>query len=434
MKIWIIGIGMGSEATMTTQAVEAIEGADVLIGARRMLDSAQELRAAKDLTAAEEVEAIAPSAIVEAVQARGDAEQFVVLCSGDTGFYSLATSMARTIEERLPQVPVEFIPGITTVQYLAAKLGRPWQNVALASAHGTTCNVIGLVLSHDEVFLLTGGDLTPQTIIDELVKCGLGSCYVAVAERLSYDDERITQDKAAKLAGQAFDSLSALWISHGPLCDLEVAPFAGSLGIPDELFIRGEVPMTKRDIRALCTSKLRVHADEVVWDIGAGTGSISIEVACMQPTARVYAIEFKEVGCELIGLNRSRFGAYNVTVVQGRAPEALEGLPAPDAAFIGGSAGGMAQIIDTVLAANPRARIVISAITLETIAQTQTILAELTERGTIGDYKATLVSVATSRKVGDYHLMGAENPIYIFEAQGQIVSEQVDAPADAQEQ
>lgn len=418
MNIWIVGIGMGGPSTMTVQATQAICDADVLVGAQRMLESAQAVRTAAGKEAAAELKAISPNAIVNAIEARGDAERFAILCSGDTGFYSLATSVVRAIRERLLQTDVEVIPGLTTVQYFASRLGRPWQSVALASAHGKTCNVIGLVLSHDEVFLLTGGDLTPQTIIDELVDCGLGSCFVAVGERLSYDDERITEDTAAKLAGTAFDSLSAIWISHGPLRDIEVAPYAGFPGIPDDAFIRGDVPMTKRDIRALCTSMLRVGADEVMWDIGAGTGSISIEAACMQPTARVYAIEFKDVGCELIGLNRVRFGAYNVTVVQGRAPEALADLPAPDVAFIGGSTGGLEAIVEAVLAANPRARIVISAITLETVAQTQTLLAELAERGAIADYQATQISVANSRKVGRYHLMTAENPIFVFEAQG----------------
>lgn len=416
--IWIVGIGMGDASTMTAQAAQAIQDADVLVGAKRMLESAQAARMAAGKEAAAELKAISPNAIVNAIEAADDAERFAILCSGDTGFYSLATSVTRTINERLPHANVELVPGITTVQYFASKLTKPWQSVALASAHGKTCNVLGMVLSHEQVFLLTGGELTPQTIIRELADCGLGFCEVAIGERLSYEDECITTGTAAELLEREFDSLSAIWISRGQLCDDEVAAYAGFPGIPDDAFIRGAIPMTKRDIRALCTSKMRVANDEVVWDIGAGTGSISIEAACMQPTARVYAIEFKEEGCSLIEQNRVRFGAYNVTVVQGRAPMALVNLPAPDVAFIGGSTGGLAQIVDAVLAANKQARIVISAITLETIAQTQALLADLAERGAIDGYQATQISVATSHEAGRYHLMTAENPILVFEAHG----------------
>ncbi len=436
MRIQIVGIGMGNVSSMTMQAAQAIQQADVLVGAQRMLESAQDARKAAGIEAAAELKAISPNAIANALanalETQGNAGRFAILCSGDTGFYSLATSVTRTIRERLPQAEIEIIPGITTVQYFASKLGRPWQSVALASAHGKTCNVLGMVLSNEQVFLLTGGELTPQTIIRELSDCGLGTCDVAIGERLSYEDEHITIGTVADLVGREFDSLSAIWISRGPLCDSEVAPYVGFPGIPDEAFIRGNVPMTKRDIRALCTSKMRVARDEVVWDIGAGTGSIAIEAACMQQSARVYAIEFKSEGCELIRLNRARFGAYNVTVVEGRAPEALADLPAPDVAFIGGSTGGLPQIVDTVLAANPHARIVISAITLETVAQTQTLLAELAERGAIDDYQATQISVASSRKAGRYHLMTAENPIFVFEARGVAVQNSASSCASSQ--
>ncbi|MBE6463889.1 MAG: precorrin-6y C5,15-methyltransferase (decarboxylating) subunit CbiE [Eggerthellaceae bacterium] len=425
MVIKIVGIGMGDTSTMTAQAAQAILDADVLIGAQRMLESAQAARSAAGKDIATELKAISPNAIVSAIESIGDVGCFAILCSGDTGFYSLATSVIRTINERLPRADIELIPGITTVQYFASRLAKPWQSVALASAHGKTCNVLDMVLSHEQVFLLTGGELTPQTIINELAGCGLGFCEVAVGERLSYEDERITTGTAAELVGHGFDSLSAIWISRGQLCDDEVAAYAGFPGIPDDAFIRGTVPMTKRDIRALCTSKMRVANDEVVWDIGAGTGSVSIEAACMQPSARVYAIECKEEGCTLIEQNRVRFGAYNITVVRGRAPEALNGLPAPDVAFIGGSTGGLAQIVDTVLAANRKARIVISAITLETVAQTQALLANLAEHGIIDGYQATQISVATSREAGRYHLMTAENPIFVFEAHG-IAAQETD--------
>ena len=418
MKIYIVGIGMGSTHTLTLAAQTAIVEADLLLGAARMVQSAQQLRLEAGCQPAKQSEAIAPKAIATAIADAGDVALCVVLCSGDTGFFSLASSVRDVLGEEFPQAAVETLPGITTVQYLAAKLGRPWQQVRLGSAHGRDCNVLGLVLSNPEVFLLTGGEQTPATIIEMLCKCGLGSCQIVVGERLSYEDERITHSNAEGLLGKPFDALSAIWISHGPLVDEAVQDYVGVGGIPDEAFIRGEVPMTKRDVRALCTARLHPARGEVVWDVGAGTGSVSIEAACMQPFARVFAVETKPQGCRLIEENRSKFGAYNVQVVEGRAPEALEGLPAPDAAFIGGSTGGLEQIVRYILTANSGARLVITAVTLETIAQTSRLLNALQHEGLLGEYQAMQIAAASTRKAGNYHLMQAENPIMIFEAAG----------------
>ncbi|MBR2522314.1 MAG: precorrin-6y C5,15-methyltransferase (decarboxylating) subunit CbiE [Coriobacteriales bacterium] len=416
MRISLVGIGMGSAGTVTAQACEAIEGADVLIGAGRMLQAALEL--ASNPEGKKLVDAISPGDIASAIEALDDDTRVGIICSGDTGFYSLAQTIRKALGALSPKPEIELIPGITTVQCMAAKLGRPWQGVKLASAHGRSCNFLGTVLANGESFFLTGGSATPATMIAELVESGLGELQVAVGERLSYADERILCGKASELLDEEFDSLAAIWITRGELADEEVAPFIGFSGIPDELFTRGKAPMTKQEVRALVTSKLRPQRGETVFDVGAGTGSVAIETAGLNPFAHIFAIEKEPEACELIEVNRRRFGTFNVQVVEGRAPEAFEGLPAPDAAFIGGSTGDFGAIIDRLLELNPSVRIVATAVTMETVSQATDAFGKLTEQGKVANFSATQVGVTRTRQAGRYHLLSPESPIYIFEAQG----------------
>ena len=179
-------------------------------------------------------------------------------------------------------------------------------------------------------------------------------------------------------------------------------------------FERAEVPMTKEEVRVLAVSKLRISSDATVWDVGAGTGSVSVECALAAPEGRVFAIERNSEACGLIARNAERFGASNVFVVEGCAPGALAGLPAPDCVFVGGSAGRIAEIIDAALDANPQARIVVSAIVIETLSGT---LDALRARGMKGA-DVVSVSAARARQVGSSHMMMANNPVYLIAVGG----------------
>lgn len=182
------------------------------------------------------------------------------------------------------------------------------------------------------------------------------------------------------------------------------------LGIPDYEFIRGEVPMTKEEIRILSVVKLRLTEDAVVYDIGAGTGSVSVEIALACPKGTVYAVEENPAGIELIKANRDKFKADNIVPVAGFAPDCMEDLPVPTHVFIGGSKGRLLEIIEKVLAKNPEARIVVNAVTLETLGK----LSEMAERfPACGDMEVTEVMIAKSSLRGRYHFMKGENPVYI---------------------
>ena len=180
-------------------------------------------------------------------------------------------------------------------------------------------------------------------------------------------------------------------------------------GLPNEVFIRGKTPMTKQEVRAAALAKLAVKPTDILWDIGAGTGSVSIEMALAAPLGYVYAVECDAAACSLIKQNRDKFHVHNLTLAEGKAPEKLTGLPAPDAVFIGGSKGNLPEIIDAVLTANPSARLCVSAIALETL---QTALSSFATHGMTA--QITQISISRSSSVGNLHLMKANNPVFLI--------------------
>ena len=396
MRVNIIGIGMGNPDTLTVGAKRAIESSDLLIGATRLLESF-------GYVACEKLELIKSSEIVEAL-ANATGEQASILMSGDVGFYSGATALY----DKLGDYEIEVIPGISSLVYFCAKLRTTWQDAVLLSAHGREHDAVGAIQSSAKTFCITGGKTKVDDICRSLVERGMGDVRVAAGERLSYEDERIVEGTAAELAEATFENLTVMlaWNPH-PVTREFAAP-----SLADGDFLRGKAPMTKEEVRALVISKLRIAAGHTVWDVGAGTGSVSVEAALAASRGTVCAIERNADAIELMRKNREAFGLTNLVVVEGEAPDALDGLPAPDRVFIGGSAGNLDAIVGTAQSANPHVRICITAITLETLSAA---LECLRCRG-VEDADIVQVSVARADKVGSYHLMRAENPIYIITA------------------
>ena len=392
--ITLIGMGAGTPETLTAQSLAALRRADWIFGAKRLLEQlpAGCTEHRKALYKAEEILAWI---------AQTKAETPVVLYSGDTGFYSGAAGLLEQLRAQGQEATV--LPGLSSVQLLAAALGRPWQDWKLVSAHGCACDPVAACSAGQPVFFLTGGAETPDTLCAALVQAGLGKTAVTVGEDLGTAAQKITQGTAAEIAGQSFASLSVLLVEAAPV------PIRRTPGLPDEAFLRGEVPMTKQEIRAAALAKLGVQPEETLWDVGAGTGSVSVELALAAPRGRVYAVECEPDACTLIRKNREKFAAKNLILIEGRAPQALEALPAPDAVFIGGTKGGMAAVVDAVLAKNPHARICISAIALETLSAA---IAALTAQGLSAE--VTQIAVSRTRPAGRLHLLTANNPIFLI--------------------
>ena len=397
MKVSVIGVGMGNVDTLTVGALRAIESSDLLVGAQRLLDAFPLLPCKKRAL-------VRADDIVRAVEDAADAgiSCVSILMSGDVGFYSGATALY----DRLAAYDVEVMPGVSSLAYFCAKLHMPWHDAAIVSAHGRDCDVVGAVQSHAKTFCIAGGATKVQDLFRALVEQGMGHLEAWVGENLSYDDECIVHGTVAELAHVVCSDLAVMLV-------LNNAPLQRGFGapsLPDAAFERDAVPMTKEEVRALAIAKLRIAADHIVWDVGAGTGSVSIEAARAAFQGRVYAVERDETALSLLGRNREKLGASNVVIVAGEAPHALESLPAPDRVFIGGSAGNLAGIIDAARNANPAVRICLTAVTLETLAAATSLLQDRN----IEDADIVQVSIARAQAVGSSHLMRAQNPVHII--------------------
>ena len=324
MKITLIGMGSGCPESLTVQGYAALREADLILGARRLLSAlpagCTENRAAAYL----------PDEILELLHASG-CENAALLYSGDTGFYSGASALVERLQAQGYQPVV--LPGLSSVQMLSAALGRPWQDWKLVSAHGRACDPVAECMEGKPTFFLTGGSESPATLCAQLAAEGFGKLAAAVGENLGTPEQKVYTGTVGQLAASHFESLSVL------LVEAAQVPSRRTQGLPDEAFARGKVPMTKQEVRAAVLAKLGVQPGELLWDVGAGTGSVSVELALAAPRGRVYAVECDPEACALIRQNKEKFAVRNLTLVEGTAPAALENLPAPDAVFIGGTKG-----------------------------------------------------------------------------------------------
>ncbi|HIS75976.1 MAG TPA: precorrin-6y C5,15-methyltransferase (decarboxylating) subunit CbiE [Candidatus Merdivicinus excrementipullorum] len=397
-SITVAGIGMGNPDTMTIEVRKAVEQAEALIGAGRMLQSFAHLQKPS-------FAAITPEDIRRAVEEHPEFSQICVLMSGDVGFFS----GAKKLRDALAGYSVRFLPGISSMVYFCSKLGVSWDDARWVSAHGREDDVLPTIRISPKTFLLTGSTRPVQAVCRELCAAGLGRLIVHAGERLSYPEERVVTGTAEELAGQEFDSLSVMLVENPS----PVQPEFSTHGIPDEEFIRGKVPMTKFEVRCAAVSLLRTRPGGVIWDVGAGTGSVSVETALANPGGAVYAVEMKEEAVSLIRQNREKFKAWNLTPVEGAAPGALENLPAPDAVFIGGSTGNMPEIFQMIREKNPAARVAVSAISLETLAQAIDCFAKFGLQNT----EISQIMAARAKEAGRYHLMMGQNPVYLISGQ-----------------
>ena len=397
--ISLIGMGSGCPESLTAQGLAALQSAGLILGAKRLLEHLP-------AGCTDNCKAVyKPEEILACLAAQPDTDT-AVLYSGDTGFYSGAAKLLPLL--RAMGYSVRVLPGLSSVQLLAAAVGRPWQDWKLVSAHGRACDPVAEVLAHPQVFFLTGGGDTPATLCAKLTAAGLGAAHALVGENLGTPAEAIRFGLARELAEQTFAPLSVLLIER------EALPSRRTPGLPDEAFIRGAVPMTKQEVRAAVLAKLAVGPEDLCWDVGAGTGSVTVEAAMAARRGRVYAVERKDAAFDILRENLRRFHTDNVTPVSGTAPDACADLPAPTHAFLGGTTGHMKEIIALLLEKNPRVRIVATAVTLESVAE----LTECVKAFPFRETEAVSLTAARSRKAGAYHLMTGQNPVYIFTMQG----------------
>ena len=408
--IALIGIGMGSEDSMTVEAMKALNGAKYVFGAERLLKLAPAGAITRPYYRAEQ---ILPFLLEEAKTPEnalsGEPVKAAALFSGDTGFYSGAEKFYQKLgiltARGAISAEIELYPGISTISYLSAKTGISWQDARIMSIHGREADVPGAVRKEKKIFLILSGAADARKLGNDLMAAGLPSVRLAFGYQLSYPEEWIrvlSPEESAKLSDEG---LYACFI-------LNDAPEAKRLspGVSDEEFIRDKVPMTKEEIREVSICALGLTENAVVYDVGSGTGSVAVECALLSDTIRVLAIERLPEAVSLIRRNKEKFRLSNMEVVEAKAPDWPEDLPRPTHAFIGGSGGNLKQILDKLSELNDEARIVINAVTLETISEVTGLLPALP----ITDLWISQLQVSRAKPAGKYHLMRAENPVMVF--------------------
>lgn len=395
--ISLIGIGMGNPENMTLEAKRVCEEAELLIGAGRMLEAA-------DTSGKAVLNAYKAEEIRDYVYSHPEYEKAAILLSGDVGFYSGAKKLFQMFEGE----EIRVYSGISSLVYLCGKLHTSWEDAKLVSLHGREQNVIAAVKNYRKVFALIGKKNGVKELCEKLMEYGMEDVQVSVGEELSYAGEKITTGSAGELAAQEFSPLCVVLLRN------RQAKKRAVHGIRDEEFLRAKVPMTKEEVRSVSLSKLALTEDAVIYDVGAGTGSVSIEMALRAVDGYVYAAEKKPEAVALLKENKKKFGADNLEILEGLAPEILEDLPAPTHAFIGGSSGNLMEILEVILKKNPKARIVINAIALETVAEAMRCIQSLP----VADVDIVTLAVGKSKEVGHYHMMMGQNPVYIFSFTG----------------
>lgn len=407
LEIILAGVGMGDGGSLTREVHQAIESADIILGAKRMIAEYQPRLEKKPFYRADQI-----IPYLKEVQEKNlllDGGRVVILFSGDSGFYSGCQLLYRTLQDEIEEGQlnafIRIMPGISSIAYLAACIGESYQDAALCSMHGKELpNLAGRIRRQEKTFLLMSGVKDVNRLGKLLVEAELNHCRVMVGYQLSYPEQNImalTPEECCELK------------EEGLYCCCIKNPHAEhkllTHGKADTEFIRDKVPMTKEEVREVSICKLKLHKDAVVYDIGSGTGSIAIEIAGLSDDIMVYALEKKEEAVSLITRNKEKFQLENIDVISAKAPEGLLDLPTPTHAFVGGSGGKMKEILSVLYRKNPHMRVVINAISMETICEIKEVLSLYP----VEKEEIVQMQVSRARNAGSYHLMQAENPVWI---------------------
>lgn len=379
--IYILGAGPGRSGLMTAEALEVLRRAETVIGSARLISG----------IGGKAISCCDPKKIAAFLKERRGTD-CAVLMSGDTGFFSGTKKLLAELDGEEYRI----IPGISSMAYFCAKIGISCDDTFAVSAHGRECSIASHVRAHKKTFVLLGEN--PCRRLEEF---GFGGLRAFIGERLSYDDEKIYSGTVKELAGLKLDPLSVIMIIND-------SPEIPRFGIDDDEFIRGRLPMTKSEIRAQVMSRFNINEDDICFDIGAGTGSVSVEMAMRCPFGKVYAVEKTEEGTELIRQNALKFKTDNIEIIRGTAPESMPDI-APDKAFIGGSGGKLEEIIRELYRLNKDVKIIITAIAIETVYESCRALDEMN-----ADYSVTQISAARLWSAGGKKLMRAQNPVFVI--------------------
>ncbi|WCK56474.1 precorrin-6y C5,15-methyltransferase (decarboxylating) subunit CbiE [Aneurinibacillus sp. Ricciae_BoGa-3] len=392
--IKLIGIGDEGKASLLPHYVKWIYESEVLIGGERQLsffpDYEGETRTIKG----------GLGSLVDELRQEG--RRVVILASGDPLFYGIGSYLAS-------KVNIEIHPYVSSIQLAFARMGEKWQDAYVISLHGRSMRGLAQRIDGKEkVALLTDEENNPAKIASYLLTYQMTEYRAFIAENLGGDTERCRWMSLEEMADEEFSPLNIVILKKTE--EAKVWP----LGIDDEEFVQRKPDkglLTKREIRILSISALNLKEDSVVWDIGTCTGSVAIEAAKIATEGQVFAIEKNEGDLENCRKNLVKFRT-DITVLHGKAPDGLESFPDPDAVFIGGTAGGMEDILAVCCSRlRENGRIVLNAATIENLSEALEVFHKNGFNTNI-----TLAQIARSKPILNLTRFDALNPIYIITA------------------
>ena len=397
--IVLAGIGPGDEAYWTKEVCETLRESDVIFGASSVVSRISGV-------SGNIVEFYDTEKILDYLKEHPEFKKPAAVYSGDIA----VSSGAKKAEKAFTAAgyKVTKMSGISSVALFANRLGASLEDVKVLSAHGRKCNVAGYVRCFEKLIVLpsnaedalrTSGEVRNIEKALDVGKEGASIRVVAGCD-LGSDKELITD----KMSDIPQDAKVLLYIENPNVPSSKV-----TASLRDSDIIRGEVPMTKEEIRALSIRKLELTPNSVFYDVGAGTGSISLEAALLHPDIEVYSFEKEDDAVELLYQNKEKFGLTNMHVIKGAAPEALEGSPVPSHVFIGGSGKKLKEILERVTRDNKNLKIVMNCVTLETLSEITNISNEFG----LGEMDIIQVAVTRYNRRGAYHLADAQNPVFI---------------------
>lgn len=403
-SITIVGVLDDGRESLTPRAMRAVHQADLLFGGQRLLDFFPESRAEKVAIKGD------LSRLVALMKDNLGRRRMCVLASGDPTFFGIA----KYLLGRLPKPEIEIVPNVSSMQLAFARVKENWDDAALASVHGRPIEgVIDLVRSNRKIALFTDEVHSPAAIARALLDNGVHGYRAFVCENLGGAQERIVEAELEDLVDQAFSPLNVLILLREQEVVGKPEARRWPIGIPDDEFFQRRPRsglITRAEVRVVALSKMRLHEDSVVWDIGAGSGSVSIEAALLAPRGKVFAIEKNAEDADIVRQNVAKFGVANLTLVEGRAPDGLDRFDDPDAVFVGGSGGELGEILAIACRRlRPGGRVVVNAVTLENL---NGALEGLRANGMEVD--VTLASFARSQPILNLLRFAAQDPIFII--------------------
>jgi len=397
--IYVIGIGIQGRASLLERPLKIIREAGLLVGGRRHLDEFPEANAARV-----PLGSIDEAALKMERHLKKSARPVVVLATGDPLIFGIGSFIIKRFGKR----GVEIIPNVSAVQEAFSRIKEDLNGVKILSVHGRQADYAMLAndaRSNEKLALFTDTENTPARICGELVERGISGCRAFVCESLGPGEKIREGTLEAVSRFKSFAPLNILIIINDKrLVGSSVAP-----GIPDSLFAHSGGMITKEELRVISISKLELKYGDIVWDIGACSGSVAIEAGRITGQ-RVFAIERDRKRVKDIIENKRRFDSVGLVVVEGEAPASLKGLPAPDAVFVGGGGKDISKILAAAQRRlKPNGRIVVNAVTMETASAA---FGFFKKKG--WERELVLAGISKARSVGDLSMLSSHNPVFII--------------------